>query len=190
VITSIYLDLDGVCADFHGGASRLAGVPSITTPAHRLAADMQTTYQMEDALGKDIWVRIRDVGAPFWEQLDPTPWLNDMMRLFTPGISIYVCSSPGGSIASGSVPGKIAWCKRYLPSIPQRNLIFTGHKHLLAQPDRLLIDDSDEMVDAWRAAGGNAFQVPHPWNRRWHETHHDVATLLDDHLAGSDHGPA
>lgn len=179
-----FLDLDGVCADFHAGASRLAGVPPITSADHRAIGERNsTTYRLEDRMGNDIWQRIERAGSAFWSELEPTPWLDAMFELVDEASDdVFVLSSPG-HLAASAVPGKVAWCRKYLPRIPVRNLIFTGHKHLMADPDRLLIDDSDDMLDAFALMGGQTWCVPQPWNKRRAETIHPVPDLLRAFLA-------
>tara|TARA_B100000700_G_C14367978_1_gene544625 strand:+ start:90 stop:317 length:228 start_codon:yes stop_codon:yes gene_type:complete len=39
-----------------------------------------------------------------------------------------------------------------------------SHKHLLAKPDVVLIDDSDEKCRKFIEAGGHAILLPQPWN--------------------------
>jgi hypothetical protein len=178
-----YLDLDGVCADFHASASRLAGVPTITTPAHRALGESNAcTYRLEDRMGDDIWQRIEHAGESFWSGLEPTPWLDAMFELVAQASDeVFVLSSPG-HLAASAVPGKVAWCRKYLPHIPVRNLIFTGHKHFLAHGDRLLIDDADDMVERFAAHGGLTWRLPQPWNEGRADTIHPVPDLLRAHL--------
>lgn len=181
-----FLDLDGVCADFHAGASRLAGVPIITTPEHRALGEANAcTYRLEDRMGNDIWQRIERAGVDFWAELEPTPWLGAMFEMVREvSEEVLVLSSPG-HLAAAAVPGKVAWCRKHLPAIPVRNLIFTGHKHLLAGIDtRLLIDDADDMLDRFDEYGGLTWCLPQPWNERRAETIHPVPDLLRTYLHG------
>ena len=180
------LDLDGVCADFYSGAARLAGVPSIATAENRRKGpSIRCSYDLGKTLGAGIWGNIRIEGARFWSNLEPLPWLDELVDIVE-GRSeeVYVCSSPGGQLAGGSVPGKMEWCRKHLPGIPQRNLIFTGHKHLLAAPDRLLIDDSDDMLDRFDEAGGLTWCMPQPWNESFSDTVFPVTALLREFLDG------
>lgn len=180
-----FLDLDGVCADFHAAASRLAGVAPITTAAHRAMGEANTcTYRLEDRMGDDIWQRIELAGADFWADLEPTPWLGELFdQVREVSEDVFILSSPG-HLAASAVPGKVAWCQRHLPRIPVRNLIFTSHKHLLADIHRLLIDDADDMADRFEEYGGMVWMVPQPWNVRRAQTVQPVPDLLRRYLHG------
>ena len=46
----------------------------------------------------------------------------------------------------------------------QRQFLIGPSKHLCANPETLLIDDSDKNVDSFRKCGGQAVLVPRPWN--------------------------
>lgn len=47
---------------------------------------------------------------------------------------------------------------------PLCQIICTPDKFVLANPDSILIDDSDKFVDSWRKHGGKAVLFPQPWN--------------------------
>lgn len=174
-----FLDLDGTCADFHASASRLAGISPITSMADRAMGErIQCSYHLETFMGMDIWQKIEAAGVDFWAELAPTPWLNDMVEVISRASDeLYVLTTPM-HIAAAAVPGKIEWCRKYLPRVPGKNIIFTGQKQLLAGPGRLLVDDADDVVEQFRLSGGQAFCVPQPWNRRRADTVQEVPTLL------------
>jgi hypothetical protein len=49
----------------------------------------------------------------------------------------------------------------------KRVLIANGHtaKASVAGPGKILIDDKNENIDEWEAAGGIGILYPRPWNR-------------------------
>lgn len=77
------------------------------------------------------------------------------------GDAITIVSSPCGT--PGCVDGKRMWLRHHLPQYA-RTAFFGGAKHRLAGPDITLIDDCDNNVNAFRAAGGSAILVPRWWN--------------------------
>lgn len=60
--------------------------------------------------------------------------------------------------------GKLEWIHDTMPAWMHRQYLIGPRKHFCARPDSLLIDDSDENVNKFREAGGNAILVPRPWN--------------------------
>ncbi len=172
------LDLDGVSADFHGAAMRLMGDAVVTTPQHRaLGKDFRISYDLHS----QIWKNIEAAGAPFWANLEPTPWLPDLLEVIGERFNeLFIVTSPGVSTAVGVVDGKLQWCKKYIPQVHPRNIIFTGQKHLLADRAgyKVLIDDSEDIINKYRSNGGRAFMVPQPWNRDFALTPEDVPELL------------
>ena len=64
----------------------------------------------------------------------------------------------------GSWTGKAQWVNRYIPVFNKRLIITQVPKSLFAGPDTLLIDDKDENITEFVAAGGRGILVPRPWN--------------------------
>lgn len=62
--------------------------------------------------------------------------------------------------------GKVEWIYANLPVWLHRQFLIGPQKYLLARPQALLIDDSDENVDVFRRHNGQAFLLPRPWNSR------------------------
>lgn len=161
----IFFDLDGVLADFVGGVFRLQH----PKPAPRYD---DVRWGLEEQLGyadpADFW---RQLGYEFWSEL---PAYEDGFGLLgavatavgLDGIGLLTspCDTPG------CLEGKRDWVRRHLPDY-HRRLFIGSAKHLFAGPGKVLVDDHDANVDAFRAAGGRVVQPPRPWNRRSGETH-------------------
>lgn len=110
----------------------------------------------------------------FWESLDYDFWmglphLNNGLFLmdFLEGKDMVFCTSP--VLTSGCVQGKIDWIASEYPEL-SRKFCITPEKQYLANPETLLIDDREENVQKFIAAGGQAVLVPAPWNSRRDET--------------------
>jgi len=146
------LDMDGVLADFTGGIfNRVRGVPE----------------------PKELtWDHVRDnewglLGLDFWLRLALMPAAKDIYwaAIKTFGVSnVGVLSSP--VMTPGCVEGKKAWLSQHFPSLATGHIFFGSRKEFFAHPDILLVDDRDENVDNFLAAGGAALLVPAKWNRR------------------------
>ncbi len=161
----VFLDLDGVVADFVGGACALAGVPNAAD--YRAPKPGLVSYSMAEQTGcADIWARIQFRGEAFWRGLDVLPWAVPLMEYLEARCSdLWILTSPAQfKIAPAAVHGKMEWVWKHL-GYPQHRVIPLSEKSLLAGRGRVLIDDSDEQVDAWREMGGYAVHVPQPWNR-------------------------
>jgi hypothetical protein len=159
-----YLDLDGVLVDFVRGAFALHG-KEIPYPEVRWDFDKQLGIPPEVFWGK--------MGKDFWEDLPWTqegPDLIKALETIFGSDNIVLMTSPVGT--PGGVEGKVNWIRRELPGYSRR--FFIGPpKHMLAGPGKLLVDDHDENIDKFCAAGGKAIMVPRPWNRRRDETFSD-----------------
>jgi 5'(3')-deoxyribonucleotidase len=98
-----------------------------------------------------------DIG--FWETLQKTPWADDLVALATSHYFVHVLSSLGGG--SESATGKMRWLNVHFPQLV-RGTILTKKKHLLAQGERVLVDDDPENCMLFRLWDGDTIQVPHP----------------------------
>lgn len=162
MINTVFLDMDGVLADFH------KGVYAAFTQPYSYDESLATWNFWEDW---KIPVTREDVNAKcdthFWEHL---PWTHDGLDIFEAIRSkfrpeqIYILTNPvvGGA---GTATGKLLWIEKYLLGFIKRIIVTQAPKGLLAKPNTLLIDDNDSCVDGFREAGGRAFLIPRPWNR-------------------------
>jgi 5'(3')-deoxyribonucleotidase len=78
--------------------------------------------------------------------------------------NVYILTSPARS--SESLAGKMDWIRHYLPRLWHRKYIMTPQKHLLANSESLLVDDSDANIEKFVKAGGVGITFPRPWNHR------------------------
>jgi len=151
----IFLDMDGVCCDFHTAALAL----------HRRPGLIVTDWDIPALLGistEAFWKPIEKKGSSFWRGLHETPWfLNHLYPALIVQGRVLFCSSP--SYCSGSVKGKLLWLQDRLGR-DFRDYVFTPRKELLAQPGAVLIDDNEVTCEAWRKYGGKAIVFPRPWN--------------------------
>ena len=64
---------------------------------------------------------------------------------------------------SGCLEGKFDWVRQNIPQYTDR-IIFTRDKWLLADLDRVLVDDNDDNCRLFREHGGISCKVPRVWN--------------------------
>jgi len=94
----------------------------------------------------------------FWLTLPKLSWADDLVKACINYFQVYILTSPCGS---GSIIGKEAWMVKWYPDLASR-MIYTAHKHLLAAPTRILVDDDPKNCARFRQFGGIAIEVPNP----------------------------
>ena len=145
--TEIYVDMDGVLADFFGEWAKIMKVD------HYSKID---NVDINDALQK-----IRDT-EEFWLKLPLLPQAKQLLALIKKIKGSYtICSSPLADDPR-SEPHKREWIKKNLSFFPPKQVIITSDKAKYAtQSDgtpNILIDDFGKNVNAWEAAGGEGFK--------------------------------
>lgn len=161
---NIYLDMDGVLADFDAGIIAGGGVPV----PHVKARSAMTPAELK---ADDKIISI--MGAPdFFARL---PVLKGADRLLEavaliPDADICILSAvPGEPLDSAScIDGKYRWLRQHAPLLANRAIFCRAReKQDYANSDAILIDDHPRNCSEWRERGGVAIQ------------HHDI----DDTLA-------
>ena len=163
----VYLDQDGVLADFIAGICRAHG--------------RDDPYHYPESKGVwDIWelwgnMPLDQFWQPceydFWSGLPKTPEADAIQLLATyaaiaSSSHVRVITSPSEN--SGCVNGKLDWLDHYYPHLGHE-VIFERDKWKYAKVAQgsLLIDDNANNCDKWERAGGKAILVPRPWNTAW-----------------------
>jgi len=169
-----FCDMDGVLCDLTGPALRVHGREELA------AAWPRGTYLLSEALQvseAELWGPIDACGTSFWAELPRLPWAEGLIGILHRLGEVVIASSPTRSHYSAA--GKMLWLERHFGGsvAGPMNFMLGARKELLARPGTVLIDDSDQNVDRFKAAGGNAILVPQPWNRL-----HDLAAKSEDVL--------
>lgn len=138
---TLYLDMDGVIADFFNGFAK--------------------------RFGKDHWKMIQDKekaiaklrGTDFFNTLDVFPTSQKLIDFARSTGDWGICSSPLTGDRDNSAYWKRVWLtdKGWLPSIDK--LIFTGMKEKYATDKldgtpNILVDDKPSNIDRWISKGG------------------------------------
>lgn len=167
-INHIYLDMDGVLANFVQACIDLLG----HTSTSRITHDQITSWDLGSRLGlpmNELWRRIDQQGHLFWQHLRAYPWAGDLALLCAtsaPRCSILTSTSA----RPHAVAGKAPWLEgRLYGNIPATYVTNAKHKAMFARgPGDVLIDDSNENCEDWARCGGTAICFPQPWNRQGH----------------------
>jgi hypothetical protein len=151
----LFIDVDGVLADFCGAACKVHGKPGYEVTHWNFYEDWGMT---ED----EFWLPIHNGTQKFWEDLEPYPWTQDLLKMVRKADpDFFICTKP--STCPASLAGKMSWLQRHVSPVI-KNYIMAPQKWPLAQPGRLLIDDSDENCQGFAAHGGSVLLFPRPWN--------------------------
>lgn len=160
----VFLDMDGVIADFIGALCKVHGRETPYTKPESLGKfDTEKLWGISD---KEFWAPVAENSLEFWEGIDKTPEADELVKLAVVEFGIEnVCILTAPSKDAGSVPGKQEWIKRYYPCFSKRMIFATASaKQFCAGPGKFLIDDKDSNVDEFDDAGGTGILVPRPWN--------------------------
>lgn len=144
----VLFDLDGVIADFSTHAASLFGKTTNVIHGEGLAADLGVS---EEA----FCAAVKAEGDAFWETIPVLDYGYYVWKaLAFHGQDWHVVTAPMKR-NKHCAAGKTTWLWNNLGA-DSGDATITKQKHLLAQPNRLLIDDMPHNVEAFRKAGGNA----------------------------------
>jgi hypothetical protein len=140
----VYLDMDGVLADFFTEYAKLAGIESGN---YRDIPPAKTDPTLQKMVGTDFFARL--------------PKLRNADQLVSMIVKLYghyhICSSPLRGDHENSEAQKKVWIQKHLNPQP-KDIVITPNKAKWAkQADgtpNILIDDRGSNISAWEAAGG------------------------------------
>lgn len=140
----VYLDMDGVLADFFTEWAKLAGVES---GSYRDIPPARVDPTLDKMVGTD-----------FFRRLPKFATTDALIRMIVKNFGGYsICSSPLRGDHENSAKNKRLWIQQNLDPQPQA-MEFTGRKEQHArQPDgtpNILIDDRGSNITKWEEAGG------------------------------------
>jgi 5'(3')-deoxyribonucleotidase len=151
----IFIDLDGVIADWVGKAVKSFGLNIKNKVVHDiLNTDVRGIEQFIDT--EFMWQVINDGGTEWWEDIKPFPWAK---YLYDQACGLgQVCfltqPSPHGSSSSG----KAHWIQRHFNGT--KNYLLGAPKEFCAGPYSYLIDDTPKKIARFDQAGGHGVLFP------------------------------
>ncbi len=110
-IDRIFLDLDGVLADWGRAAINAHGL----CPDEVFASWPTGTFELAEVLGistNAMWKPIHAQGEAFWANLEPYPWALELVRACQEVAPTTILTSP--SLHPAAAAGKITWLQRVL----------------------------------------------------------------------------
>ncbi len=164
-LSHIFLDSDGIVADFCRGAFTLLDGMDLTLKERNPDLPIEQNYisTLLDKYFKSKYTReefvkkVDDAGVDFWANLYATPYspLSVVEDFVTEtGCKLVILSNPSEFIYA--VQGKNIWLKNHL-KVPY-STVYTKEKQYLANtPNSILIDDTFSMCETFSKAGGRVF---------------------------------
>lgn len=168
-IDTIFLDLDGVCADLHARLAAIFGITSWPPGVFDLS-------EITGLSRAQLWGDPRVQGASFWRELEPTPFASAVVALCEKHAPVVFLS--GTVLDPGSAAGKMEWLARHFPKRPFLLGPSWAKKHV-ARDGACLVDDSDRNVVEWIEEGGSAILFPRQWNSLHDRAREPLAEIED-----------
>lgn len=147
-VEKIFLDMDGVLADFDRGVNEICGItaPSQNAKSHKPGED------------DEMWDRIKQVGH-FYDCLELMPGAKEMFD------AIYDKYGDKCEILTGipkprrgvtyAAEDKINWVRRLLSENIKVNIVFREEKPQFCTGEEcILIDDMEKNIKEWNETGG------------------------------------
>lgn len=159
----LYLDMDGVLADFIQGVCDKLHFTNPWTENPNLP-----TENIEDALGyksmRDIYWNISagdpELSHDFWANLPvmegAAKLVSDAEKIFGDDIFVLSCPAKG---QFGCCPGKVSWIEKHFPQFADR-YAFTRCKWAFAHRKGILIDDFCYQIARFNESGGIGIHYP------------------------------
>jgi len=158
---TVYLDMDGVITDFSGGVMKYFG---LTRLGHTPDEIKQWNWFADFDLDEKAVSEFLSTSREFWASLDWTPegrvLFSVLYQMYGADLKILTTPWRNNEACKG---GKLDWVNKNIPRMAD-SVVFSFDKSKLAVPWSILIDDCEETVDKFRAAGGIGILVPRTWN--------------------------
>ena len=160
---TIYLDIDGVLANFVEGSIREHMMDDFFTWQEATHWD----YFLDEPwnMTREQFFKGLDC-VEFWESLplhDGANGLVALLRSYANSADLVICTTlPKESRHAAT--GKLLWLEKHF-GFNSNQVIFTKDKWRLANEDSILIDDNEENTRLFLQHGGSTVTVPRPWNR-------------------------
>lgn len=146
MITELYVDLDGVMANFEKRAIEISGIFPESDPGNK-------------QLKRDFWKSINNyarAGNKFFEEMEMMPDAAELWEfLVAIPVPKIICSATGYIATAGSE--KREWVRRHLGAETAATAIFVRESRMKAEhatPTRILIDDRNKSIGPWVDRGG------------------------------------
>ena len=145
---TLYLDMDGVVADWDTAATELVG---------RLRKSVDGRWSQED------WLQIRE-DQRFYRDLPLMPRAEELVRVARGFRSLnwsllFLTAIPRHNDHPWAFYDKVLWAQRHFPDIPVHFGPYSEDKQLHCRPGDILVDDRPSNCHEWTMKQGLAIRV-------------------------------
>lgn len=149
---TLYLDMDGVVADFDGTAERRLGVKT------------QKIANSNYKITPEQWDQLKSLGNVFRELsvMPHADQLVEVARQFRDQLSwdlYFLTAIPSRNDVPDAFSEKVMWAQQHFPDISVRFGPFAVDKQRHCRPGDILVDDRMSNCDDWTRSGGRAIWV-------------------------------
>ena len=151
---TIYIDMDGVLADFNAKAREVLGATE---------ADSDNAAQV-GRWPREKWETLKEI-YHFYRILPKTPFADELMSLARRfrdelGWNLFILTAiPTGNDVPQAFQDKIEWIQEYYPDVEVHFGPYSRDKAHHCRPGYILVDDRYDNCESWTRAGGTPVKV-------------------------------
>jgi len=134
----IAVDIDGVLSYWEKAAAETCGVDY---EDEKIREEMKNGKRMEEFVGGDskMWPMIDKEGESWWENMEKTPWADDLVALLKKeSKDFFFLSSPSKSPICYS--GKIKWILKNYPKLDRNLFLLVNYRNWLFKTWDMFLD--------------------------------------------------
>lgn len=156
----VFLDMDGVIADFHEAAIKLIRLNSEEAKLERTWLKTSGDGMFRRPISDLVVRALKTCDRDFWREIPILPWAHRLVdAVGSLGFTTAVLSDPMDH--NGAYNGKLDWLKDHFGD--KLALVATSHKYLVARRGSLLVDDKEENCWNFIKSGGRSVVWPSPY---------------------------
>lgn len=169
----LWLDMDGVIADFTAGVCRAFDIPFSNEP-YLFPQGLWDYVEWLKTERNLPWSRVKIMCSDvrFWQNLSLLPSAFEFYETLAHHFDVRFLTTPTGDYHA-VFDGKRKWLEWHgFAALHDRRMVLLDSdetKEDYASPGYFLIDDQDKNVQIFRHGGGYAVLAPRPWNNRHRE---------------------
>ena len=172
-IYKIYIDIDGVLADFVSALHRKLNIPFDYNNYQYKIGEYNIFKEIENKYGikyEDILKLLKDKN--FWANMPLYPNAKDIVNAAINAVgvnNVYILTRPMEELNGEDIEGKKELINKNFPEL-KNNFIAAKNKESFANENSILIDDWDENINKFIKNKGSGILVKRPWNSNYKET--------------------
>jgi PAS domain-containing protein len=143
-MTTLYLDMDGVVADFNSYAEKILG-----------------KSQQDEVWSEEEWSVLKQYQR-IYRDLPKTAYADQLVELCKKKCEqqnwqfLFLTAVPKGNDIRWAFWDKVLWAQRYFPDTPVHFGPYSKNKYVHCESGDILIDDRTSNIQEWTEAGGRA----------------------------------